>query len=268
MILFEHNGIIGAGEYLPGHYAWSQDMRLTVARLRCDAPPESGVLTMALEVGGVLTGEIFNITAGGKVAVSMPLSRVVPANATVRWLVTGFTGPMADAAMEIGITLEAGPAGFSQFFIHGALMTVNWAEGRLCTPIFNYNPATRIFTERFPGSSQGRARVQKNGDTAISFFIGSVEALRVAPSARVTGVLSVPNLIAIGPVATKTSPRLEFMVNGFRIATLTQSQLLVPAAVSATPVAAAGQFQFYSGGNLTAALSLTGVVATAFKAPI
>src|SRR6266498_5148744 len=61
-ILFESNGVLPDGKYLPGQHRWSYPVRLTSALLTCQ-PPTTGILTLSLEVGGALTGVDFTVSA-------------------------------------------------------------------------------------------------------------------------------------------------------------------------------------------------------------
>ena len=105
-VLFELGGVLLAGGYLLGQHRWSVLVTITSARLVC-RPPDAGTLTLALEVGGVLTGDEFTVTAGdgAEVRETLTLSQPVPANALVRWRISAFTGADEESATAAAITM-------------------------------------------------------------------------------------------------------------------------------------------------------------------
>ena len=105
-VLFELGGVLLAGQYLLGQHRWSADVTLLEAVLVC-RPPASGTLTLALEIGGVLRGDVFTVAASpsSEVKQTLTLDRAVPAGSSVRWKATAYAGPDQDAASALALTL-------------------------------------------------------------------------------------------------------------------------------------------------------------------
>src|SRR5439155_14454779 len=100
-------------------------------------------------------------------------------------------------------------------------LTVAWVSGLERLTLFNYNPATHGFAEAAPGLSAGRASITNAGpDNSLAIAIQGTTALVVADGKLIVGELRVDGM------ATREFPRLEFVIGGRRVATLTKSGIL------------------------------------------
>jgi hypothetical protein len=265
-VLFEMEGVLTDSQYLLGEYSFTKPVQINKALLTC-RPPSRGTLGLVLEVDGVETPVVFIVLASAQAEVtqSRDLSLVVPANATLRWK-AHFDGAPENAASKASITLS--PIEFRV----GAqpALTVTWVNGLERLTLFNYAPATHGFTEAAPGLSAGRASITNTGpDNSLTIAIQDTTALVVADGKVIAGELRVDG------VATQESPRLEFVIGGRRVATLTKSGVLrvlditEVAAIEALSVSLlSSQFAFFSNGAATAVLSPAGVTALNIAEPL
>lgn len=100
-------GLLVAGQYLLGCHRWNREVTLGRAILVCQRP-SAGILTLGLEVGGVLTEDVFTVDAGsGEFVDILAMDRAVPPEAPVRWKVTSFSGADEESATSAAITLLA-----------------------------------------------------------------------------------------------------------------------------------------------------------------
>lgn len=266
-ILYPVNGLWQQGRYLLGAYRWAYPVRLEAANLTV-RPPASGSLTLTLEVGGSLTDVAFTVGSGAgsdEVSLDRDVAVLVPANQWVRWLVTASTVPEEDAASFGSVTVQPYAQSVTQASVPASVYQVGWVEGVSGRVIvFGYDPATHTFTGT--SAAAGRAAFVNNGpDASLSVRIGAAEVLRVA-----AGEIRCNEFFALGSVATAEVPRLEFLVDGARVATLSATGALRVAQVTEDPASLAGLggFQFYSGGALTAVLAKTGLYAAAIQEPL
>jgi hypothetical protein len=264
-VLFEMEGGLTDNKYLLGEYSFTKPVQINKALLTC-RPPSRGTLGLVLEVDGAETPVVFIVLASvqAEVTQSRDLSLVVPANATLRWKAY-FDGAPENAASKASITLS--PIEFRV----GAqpALTVTWVNGLERLTLFNYSPATHAFAEAAPGLSAGRASITNTGpDNSLTIAIQGTTALVVA-NAKVYA-----QQFQTG-VATQESPRLEFVIGGRRVATLTKSGVLrvlditEVAAIEALSVSLlSSQFAFFSNGAATAVLSPAGVTALNIAEPL
>jgi hypothetical protein len=108
---FFHEAPLLTGAYLLGRYRWPTAVRLTGAQVVALAPQSSPVV-LALEVGGVLTGETLTIPVGdanNEVTAQCPINRTVPALTDVRWKVVSAPDVMASAWVA-ALGMQADPA--------------------------------------------------------------------------------------------------------------------------------------------------------------
>lgn len=260
--IYQLNGVPPADGYIPGQNQWTTPMQVLYATLTCQ-PPTSGILTLSLEVGGVLTGFQFTVGAGtAPVRRSNAVLASIPANTLVRWK-AAFTGTPEQAATQVAITMRLTPQSVSQVTAVPPVLTLQWVNAAERLTLFNYNATTHTFVETSPGISAGRASITQSGDTQISISIGATEVLRAA-----AGQLLAPSIVAQGGVTSTQSPRLSFCVDNVAVATVAADALRVVELTEGTPAALTwsdagfnSRFAFYSGGMLTAVINATGLTA-------
>jgi hypothetical protein len=269
-VVYEKNGPLIDGEYLPGEYAWSNGMRLRTALLTLQ-PPTAGVLTLTLEVGGSLTPIQFTIEAQidppAPLVLSLGLGLKVPANTLVRW-VAAFTDIPEAAAMAVSLTMtvdrDTAPA-----TPHPGLR-IDYCLYELRLPVFTFNPDTQLF---FPTQYRGSAAQLFQGTTfdllleGSSVFRASSGVLMAASWNEGAYPFQTDELAA--------NERLEFLIDHSLAATAAADGVYVPrltegALPAYTPSYDAfyRQFAFGSGGEVTAILSAEGLSALALAEPI
>jgi hypothetical protein len=241
-IVFQLNGALSDGRYLPGQYQWPSAARLTGALVAAPLP-FGGSLTLQLEVGGALTGDTLAVAGCGNFSEKVSLAVSVPANAAVRWRVA-FAGDVTVSPMEISVTVLWEPVGG----VAPVDLSLRWVDGPERLRLFAYDPATQGFTDVSDGLSVGRAYVDTSNGTSI--FLQGVEQLRVR------GGMVLARVFNVG-VPVTGNPRLEFTRNGLVLGTLTADGWFVPDLIEIPGVLAAVGgigFDFYNSGTLTAAL--------------
>ncbi len=257
-VLHGNGGLVVPAQYLLGWYVWPFAVQLTGANLVCNAPLTTGT-TLALEVGGTLTGDVITVPAdpaGGQAIQSLQLGNLVPPNQGVRWLVTAGPADVESMATACSITMSMAPQSAAIVSVPPTSLQVAYNAGAGRTIFFNYQPATHFYAPT-PDAAGYAAFLVGPVDQSLAILIGASEALAVAG-----GVMTVSQLIALGGVATTEAPRLEFLINGNRIATLAASATFRVANVTEGPVTPGDvAFEFYSGGILTATLDATGLTA-------
>jgi len=128
----------------------------------------AGGLTVVLEGGGVVAGDVIGVAAGaGRGEVFMPLGVAVPARKEMRWKVVSFTGEVDEAGSDAGLVVE---------FFHGVEVTpfddftVWFVQGALRLLLYGYSEVDGTFEpgEQFD-ASKGEIVVD-GGDTSISIL--------------------------------------------------------------------------------------------------
>lgn len=249
--IFVHADALAAGSYLPGDYAWGEDVRLGRATLIA-VPPADGEVILVLEVAGAATNKQFVLGAGGlgEVRLTLDLGVKVLAGQSVRWRAASFAGWVG--ATRLALTFEA--ARESEVVIAAPVLEVWWRSGLERFKVYDYNATTATFTAT--ALADGRT---SHTTSPWSFLIAAAEVLRVQSSTLYTA-----ELVAGGWV-TPDQPLLEFRVDGAPVAQLTAAGVLhVPNATEQTPVDQTGQFLLGSG----AALNAQGALALAFHTPL
>ena len=240
-IVFQLNGTLSYVRYLPGQYQWPSAARLTAALVVCPFPL-ANTLTLQLEVGGVLTGDVIELPLVSAMPQSYPLAVPVPANSAVRWRAS-VAGNVLGAPMQVQVTVVWEPvAGVAPVDL-----SLQWVNGPERLRLFNYDPANQSFTDVSNGLSVGRAFVDPSN--GISFFLQGVEQLRVR-----NGVVQSPNF-GVG-VPFTGMPRLEFTRNGLAMGVLSGDGFFVPELIelSGFPASGSNGFDFYTNATLTATL--------------
>jgi hypothetical protein len=251
-ILYQLDGNLLDGQYLPGEYQWSTPVVLASAACAVRTLPTLGVLVLTLELGGVLTPLTFTVTSAGVLPPGQSLNVTVPANTLVRWKAS-FSGPPATSADGVAVVVT--PAAPSPV---APVLTVQWLNGPENLTLFSY-AAGGSFTPLNPALLAGRATItQTNSQT--SFFIQGVECLRVA-----NGIFYANDFDVEGAQTVET-PKLQFQLNGVTLATLTRTGLHLPDADELPPLSlGAGEFDFYNNGTLAAVLWPRGLIAAALR---
>lgn len=222
-MIFQLNGSLPNGRYVPGQYSFSAGMRLSsviVAGLDAIA---FGSLTLKLEVAGVLTGDEVVLTPDQTIPVTVPLDVPVAANAVIRWLCF-FTGSTEDAPQQMVLVVsyaaDTGPA--------VAAMSVNWVDQNTSWLMFAYDVVGRTFSDVSDGLSSGRASFSTaNG---FSFFIQGTEVFRVRG-----GTVYAPTFDECTS-PDPSLPRLELVIAGQVVAIFTTAGMYVPSLTEVTPL--------------------------------
>lgn len=259
-VLYQSRGGVADGKYLPGQYSWPVAKQL-VSALVTGVPPVSGTLKLYLEIGGTLTDLFIAIPSGGAAFnVASALSAMVAANQVVRWL-AAFDGAPEDAATQVSLSLVFVPVGS----LPSSGLTVR--DGASGMVFYSYDPAPHRFNPVIPAGVTPGWSLSQSGDVSLSLAIGGIEALSVAG-----GVVMAEAFFALGGTADPSAVRAEFFAgarrigvvaaDGFRAANVSED---APAPASALSAQYGKQFQFWSGGTLTALLDDTGLTATALE---
>ena len=273
-ILFQCNGVLGPGRWLPGAGQWGYATRLTGAALT--VRPAAGIAwQLALFVGGLATGNVFTVApwvgsgVPGVVRRTLALNVLVPQGAAVQWQVSGGPADQEEWAMEAAVVVTEAPVTTTDAALGVAQFGVNYVDG-VSTPVYAYNAASRTWTPTTAAGVLGVGIV--NAGPGVSCSIQLTASGR--PGMQVLAVAA--GQVALGYVIGKGStrppvagPRLDFLINGQRVASLgTDGGLGVVNAQEVAPGDPAWtqdvlQFQFYSGGSLAAVLGPSGLVALA-----
>jgi len=289
-VIYELNGVLPANKYLLGQYRWSYPVRLTGALLQI-RDPASSQLKIDLEVGGVRlsvayggpNGQALSFVVGPGVRGrwGMGMGHVVPANTLVRW-VADFDGPPEGAAGCMSITLSFEPTSVANVALTSPKLTVDYVNGSERTKLYDYDAASHTFTETVPVGpiaptlSGSRARITRNGDASlqVNFTPATLPVLALQVlSGVVTANVFVERGAARGVGSVSGQPRLEFLVDGVRVAGLTMDGVLLvatltegpPAGLSLADDAFYARFEFWSSGVLTGTIGLDGLVALSIK---
>ena len=125
-LIFQRQGVLLDGTYLPGVARYASSVRLLSAELTAiRRPPTAGVLRLELQVGGQLTGLAFTVSpANGEARQTLTLGYTVPAQAILRWRAS-FTGQAAEAASDVSITVSVGRVVPTQ----AVIAQVTWTDG-------------------------------------------------------------------------------------------------------------------------------------------
>lgn len=112
-VLFEWGGLLLDGAYLLARHSWGEAVQLLTASLNV-VPPLSGTLTLAMEVDGTPTGDVFTVEAAPSGVPSMvqdtlALNRAMNPGEEVRWKI-GFDGPYEMAGYKASITIQVDEA--------------------------------------------------------------------------------------------------------------------------------------------------------------
>ena len=156
-VLYQLNGELLDGRYLPGQYAWPVPMTLASAEVLLPAPLATGTLQLALEVGGLLTGDVLVMAAGTSPLVSLALAVAVPAQTPVRWRAS-FSGSPAQCPTGVQLLLTAAP---TPALVKPPLR-VNWVYGKERLPLYAYDPTTYQFTDISNGLAVGRCTLDQS----------------------------------------------------------------------------------------------------------
>lgn len=257
-VVYPLSGVLVNGEYLPGHYWWTYPVVIT-GILWTGQSPSAGTLTLQLEINGVLTDYSITIPSGaGTFSGSDELSASVPAGQMVRWLAS-YSGTPDEAATEVALTMTVAAAGTMP-----PLPALTVRDGATGIIFYTYNPQTAVFTDVIPAgvgvnwaliqNGQTSLVIQSNGQTPFSVENGALsagafsDASPIAPLGNALAVFYVGNTV-VGTVGVDGT---------FYAASLTEG---APSAGSALTAAYWAQFQFWSGGALTATLSAAGLTA-------
>lgn len=166
--LFKHVAALLPGEYFQGHYSWENAVRLTGARLICQAPA-AGSVRIGLEVNGAPTSNIFEVTPLTP-CVSLPLAVEVPAGQRIRFQVLSFDGLPEDAADEASIVVSIG----GEYAIEPVgIYAVWWVDGLSRLPLYSYDPQTAAFTAL--AATAGRGTIALDTETTITVAGDSVQ---------------------------------------------------------------------------------------------
>lgn len=266
-MIFENGGQWVDGEYLLGAYQWPYDVTLGDAILDCQ-PPSVGAFSVQMELAGVPQAEAFSVPASAaRIKLTQTFNLTVPANTMVRWRISADPGIEGNASAG-AITLAVTPAGISQTAAPANLYQVIHRSGPAAgLVVFNYDPATAVFTP----TAEAAGLVSITG----ARLNGASAAINLAVDGGVTRVLAAAagriqanSFFEMGGVATSEAPRLEFMINGARIATLSKLGCLRTATITENAdildlTDPAEGFAFYSAGQLTALLTPSGLIAAA-----
>ena len=253
-VLYQINGPLTDGRYLPGEYKWPVAVVLTRAELDCWAGAR-GTLTLTLEVGGVLTGESFQVgPENSRWQTALQLLAYVPANTLVRWKAS-FTGSAEDAPTQMAVVAYP----FLPADIINPALRLNWVNGWERWPLFNYDPATGLYTQA-PGAIQSRVTLTQGA--TFSVVIDGVESLRVA------GGIFYANDFDVRGVASADRPQVQFVMGGTVLAMLTGTAFYLPDLTEGAPAALVAEdpnyfrrFSFLNNGNLEATLDGDGLTA-------
>lgn len=269
-LLFKSDGVVATG-VLPGGYLFPEAGVLSHAVLQI-RPPTAGVITLALEIDGALArtaeGErleftIASVPRSGPGSATQPQAEVVvrkvegisglvvPEGALVRWRVVAFSAPVEDGPLPVSVALAYRAGTYAVAFVRAHELTVRWVNGGERLALFDYDPDTRTFSETLESEGLSAARATLTGGADFTAVIEGVTVLQCAG-----GKLQCGALVALGGVATPEAPRLEFLVNDRRVATLTRGGVLrVARAVEGEPVESAAGFSFSGGGTVRAVLT-------------
>ena len=168
-LLFQRNGVVLDGTYLPGTYRYASGVRLVSAELTgCRRAPTAGTLRLELEVGGTLTGIAFEVSArNGETRQSRALGVLVAAGQAVRWR-AAFTGEPAEAAAGVAITVAVGP-------VVGTVtptLGVDWTDGSARVRLYAYRDGW------YQAVGTGRATVTTTGSEV---WLDGVRVMRAGP---------------------------------------------------------------------------------------
>jgi hypothetical protein len=262
-VLFELNGVLPNGKYLLGQPRFRSPVRLTQAVLTC-RPPATGTLTLALEVGGLLSGVAFTVRAStdDEVRQTLGLSLSLPANTLLRWKAS-FDDAPENAASNVAISVGVQAQGI--LANPRPALGLVWVNRQERSTLFAYDPVAHSFFETAAGISSGRASVTASGSNLIFAFNGAAALVITA------GGIETPCLRE-GSLVTAESPRLEFMADGLRVATLTATGLLVrgvnealPSVLSQDDPAFWSRFELWAAGALRATISPDGLTTMIFE---
>jgi len=266
--LYSHlDTVLGAGGYLLGAWRFTGETTLIHAVLQVQ-PPRSGNITIGLEIDGTV-GEVFSIGPNAnpddpsEVVIQRPLGLDLAANSFFRWRVVEFTSPIEDGPLKTSATIGYVSQGVAQVFVLSPQLSVDWVKGEERFTLFDYDPTTGLFLEtaEAEGLSAGRAAIDIHARDRVTVTIEDATALRVT-----SGLVQAAEVDALGGVATNESPRLEFIANGERAATLTKSGVLRVARVTQdAPESANTVFSFHSLQALSATLSAEGLVCSGIQ---
>lgn len=246
-----------------GSPRWTRAQTLESVRVTCVAGASLAPTVLTLEVNGVLVEQTVVIApsvAGQSLHLLVPLRRVLAAGSTIRWKVTAGPGDVTN----LGLTLVVAAAGTS--VVVPGQFVVRWVKGGENIPLFQYDPATHLYTETSAGISTGRASIA-NATT----FLAQIEGETVWRADALTSALHSNRLFANGGVSTSDTPRLEWWHGTRRVASVTKAGELRVMDVEENALISGGQdrFEFYGGGVLVAVLSrVVQLVAKQFVEPI
>lgn len=256
-VLYQKNGVLIDGEYLPGHYWWTSDVVITGILVQ-GTMPTAGTFHLQLEINGVLTDYALPVQAGtGAFKLTDSLVAAVPADQNVRWKAS-FSGTPAQAPMAVALTMSVAPAGA----VVNPVLTVR--DGATGIVYYSYNAQTGVFAKVVPlGVTPAWALIQ-DGETELLIQYNGSEIFSVE-----NGAVNAETFSASNPVSPKGTAAAIFYVGNTPVGTLTKTGGFYaanitedsPAQLSELSAAYYSQFEFWSNGQLTAALGATGLTA-------
>jgi hypothetical protein len=248
---FEFAGPLLPDYYLLGSPRWLQPVSLINARLVCTAGASTDATVLQLEIDGALIDKsipIFPRFAGDTINIVLSINRILAAESELR--VKCVSGPLiaADAIRAIGLTLGATEASTATPPVND--LWVQWMTDSERLRLFEYDPATHLFTESSAGISATRATI----DNATT-FLATIQGTTVA-QCNSSQQFKVNELICNGGTSGAESPRLEFFIGQTRVASLSSAGTLwvIDVAEAASISGVSDFFAFYGAGVLSAVL--------------
>ena len=247
------------GDYLDGHFSWTEAVTLTSAKVRGN-PPAGGLLEITLEIADALTDVVFYIPSGTQEHEQvLALNRRLPAGQEIRWKVTRFTGDAGQESTRLAITVGAFTAEAEALPTVESDLHVLWVNGGARLRLFDYTPTlppNERFTEHATGLAASRAAFvpAASPDQGISVEILGETVLDLP----VDQTLRVETLSETG--VGLTDPHLEFMRGRRWLASLDQAGMLyVPALEERAVISGASdRFVLYAGGVVAATIAREG----------
>ncbi len=234
-LIFQLNGSLVDGRYLPGQVVLPQALRLATALIFCPAAIAAGTLTLTLEVAGIATSAQVELSPDTVYPVTLPLDLPIASNQSIRWRAS-FTGDPLTAPEQLMAFIYWGP----DEGVLPPVLGLRWVNGNELFRLFELDLAAGTWSDISGGLSSGRVSVDTTNGLSIS--IGLQEALRVRSS-----VVSAPAFFE-NRQPPPEDPRLEWLVNSVVVAQLTAAGLWVggPIRTAALPAPTANQIAYWN----------------------
>ena len=280
-LIFSKAGAVGGGMTLNGRGVLPMAWVATGARLQMRPPRGAGTVSgVAMYVDGVAAGPQFTVPGwagwGLPPVVEQQLNCQVgvAAGAVVTWGLVGGPGAAEQWSDSVAVTVTGAPGVVANAVAGAATYALNSGGGPPVgsgtVPVYTWTAAGGWVAQ--PLADVCAVAVQPGGMSTASFSLQMNASTRAGANPEVLGVqggvMRVTRLTALGGAANPGAPRVDWLVNGQRVASsgadgslAVAGSVVEAAAGDAAWTRDAAVFQWFSGGVLTAVLGAGGLVA-------